>query len=272
MAYQVIRNTLIYFSPTGTTRTIAKSVAQGVAINPREFDLTLPLEREKKIYLEEAEFLLLAFPVHGGRLPPMAREVVGALPRGRRPVAAVVVFGNVGYGDALLELYDLCLSRDFEVKAAGAFVGEHSYSHVLGENRPNEADRELARVFGVGIRQSLFCSWNIGREAVSRDALSPYRPYPNKIKLNFMIRPRSCEVCRICVHSCPVGAFVGGDPKKIDFEKCIGCAACVKLCPNKARKFVDDDFLDDIALMAANHNEAKNPVTFLPPNLPEYFS
>ncbi|MDR2611914.1 MAG: EFR1 family ferrodoxin [Deltaproteobacteria bacterium] len=270
MAHQVIRNALVYFSPTGATRTVAKSIAQGLAINPREFDQTLPADREKKIALEDAEFVLLAFPVYGGRLPPVAREIVSQLPKGKRPAAAVVVFGNVGPGDALAELYDLCVSRDFEVKAAGAFIGEHSYSSVLGRNRPDDADRERARVFGVGIRQTLFSNSVIHRETISKTPPATYRAYQPKQSLAFMLKPRSCEVCRFCIHSCPVGAFIGGDPKRIDLERCIGCAACIKLCPHKARKFEDDDFLDDVAIMVANHSEAKEPVLFLPPNLPEY--
>ncbi|MDR2340451.1 MAG: 4Fe-4S binding protein [Deltaproteobacteria bacterium] len=271
MAYQVIRNTLIYFSPTGTTRAIAKSIAQGLAINPREFDLTLPGQRGRQVLLDDAEFLLLAFPVYGGRLPVIARDFVASLPKGRRPVAAVVVYGNVGYGDALLELFDLCTGRDYEVKAAAAFVGEHSYSHVLGKNRPNHADKESARVFGVGIRQTLFGNWSVNRESLVRNRRnSSYRDYEPLPKVGFSIRPRSCEVCRVCVHSCPTAAFMDGDPKKIDLSRCIVCAACIKLCPHKARTFADDDFLDDVAIMVANNSDAKTPTTFLPPNLPEY--
>jgi ferredoxin/NAD(P)H-dependent FMN reductase len=270
MAYQVIRNTLIYFSPTGTTRAIAKSIAQGVAINPREFDLTLPAERNKAVQLDEAEFVLFAFPVYGGRLPPLVKDYLLGLPKGRRPVAAVVVYGNVGFGDALLELYDICVGRDYEVKAAAAFVGEHSYSHVLGKNRPNHADKELARVFGVGIRQTLFGNWAVTRDALSRSRSQAFRDYEPTPRVSFMLRPRSCEACRICVHSCPTNAFLEGDPKHIDLSKCIACAACIKLCPHKARAFADDDFLDDVAIMVANNSEAKRPTTFLPPHLPEY--
>ncbi|MDR1039042.1 MAG: 4Fe-4S binding protein [Deltaproteobacteria bacterium] len=271
MAHQVIRNALVYFSPTGATRTVAKSIAQGLAINPREFDQTLPADREKKIALEDAEFILLAFPVYGGRLPPLAKDVFTQLPRGKRPAAAVVVFGNVGPGDALVELYDLCAARDFEIKAAGAFVGEHSYSSVLGRNRPDDADRERARVFGVGIRQTLFGNSVIHRDVVAKGPPSvEYRPQEPRQALSFMLKPRSCEACRLCIHSCPVGAFVGGDPKKIDLDKCIGCAACIKLCPHKARYFGDEDFMDDVAVMVANNSEAKQPQVYLPPNLPEY--
>jgi ferredoxin len=270
MAHQVIRNALVYFSPTGATKAIAKSIAQGLAINPREFDQTLPADREKKILLEDAEFILLAFPVYGGRLPSLAKDVFAQLPRGRRPAAAVVVYGNVGPGEALVELFDLCAARDFEIKAAGAFVGEHSYSNVLGRNRPDDADKERARVFGVGIRQTLFGNAVIGREAVAKAHAISWKPAEPQQARTFMLKPRSCEACRFCIHSCPVGAFIGGDPKRIDQEKCIGCAACIKLCPHKARTFGDEDFMDDVAVMVANNSEAKQPLVFLPPNLPEY--
>ncbi|MDR2405203.1 MAG: EFR1 family ferrodoxin [Deltaproteobacteria bacterium] len=270
MAHQVIRNTLIYFSPTGTTRSIAKSIAQGLAINPREFDLTLPADRNKPVQLDDAEFVLLAFPVYGGRLPIIVRDFVGTLPKGRRPVAAVVVYGNVGPGDALLELYDLCVNRDYEVKAAGSFVGEHSYSHVLGKNRPNFADKEAARVFGVGIRQTLFSNYVVPRMTLAKGRKSVYKNYEIPPKVSFALRPRSCELCRVCVHSCPTNAFTDGDPNRIDLSKCIACAACIKLCPHKARTFADDDFLDEVALMVANNSEAKRPTTYLPADLPEY--
>jgi ferredoxin/NAD(P)H-dependent FMN reductase len=263
---------MVYFSPTGSVRAIAKSIAQGVAINPREFDLTLPNDREKKVTLEEAEFVLLAFPVYGGRLPILVRDAIVSLPKGNRPVAAVVTYGNVGYGDALLELYDLCIDLEFDVVAAAAFVGEHAYSHVLGRNRPNDADREMARVFGVGIRQALFTDGNISRERLAKHSKGAYMPHQLPSNLSFQLKPRSCDMCRICVVNCPVAAFIDGDPHKIDFSKCIGCGACIKLCPNKARRFTDDEFLDDIALMAANNADPKEPSIYLPPNLPEYFT
>ncbi|MDR2350938.1 MAG: 4Fe-4S binding protein [Deltaproteobacteria bacterium] len=271
MAYEVIRNAMVYFSPTGSVRAIARSISQGVAINPREFDLTLPSVRERKVTLEDAEFVLLAFPVYGGRLPAIMRAYISQLPRGKRPVAAVVVYGNVGFGDALLELYDLCVSRDFDVVAAAAFIGEHAYSSVLGSKRPNEADKERARVFGVGIRQALFTDGNIVRSILSKGSGATSKPPQLPSQITFMLRPRSCESCRNCVYSCPVSAFINNDPANIDYDKCIGCGACIKLCPHKARVYMDDDFLDDVAWMVANNQDPKQPAIYLPPNLPEYF-
>jgi hypothetical protein len=49
---------------------------------------------------------------------------------------AVVVYGNRHYDDALIEWRDILESRNFKVFAAGAFIGEHSFSRILGKNRP----------------------------------------------------------------------------------------------------------------------------------------
>ena len=49
----------------------------------------------------------------------------------------VVLFGNRNYDDALIELRDLLQADGFGCIAAGAFVGEHSFSRTLGAGRPD---------------------------------------------------------------------------------------------------------------------------------------
>ena len=53
--------------------------------------------------------------------------------------------------DALVELYDLTLSLGLIPFAAGAFIGEHSYSTPempVAEGRPDSMDLADARIFG----------------------------------------------------------------------------------------------------------------------------
>ncbi|MDR1545755.1 MAG: 4Fe-4S binding protein [Deltaproteobacteria bacterium] len=263
MGRQLVQSANVFFSPTGATRRVAKFISNGLALRPRDFDITLPAAREKSVPLERDEFLLLAFPVYGGRLPKLVREFFAALPGGRRPVAAVVVYGNRAYEDALLELYDLCRDKGYEVLAAAAFVGEHSYSHVMGQARPDAADEEQARFFGFSLRQALMGEGSLSEKFLLAKSRRPYRPYPPKLPF-VPVTSRRCAGCLTCVKHCPVGAFADGDPKRIDAEKCILCAACVKLCPEKAKSIEDDEFCDDMAALAAANLDRKEPVTFLP--------
>ncbi|MDR1050461.1 MAG: 4Fe-4S binding protein [Deltaproteobacteria bacterium] len=263
MGRQVIQCANVFFSPTGTTRRVVKGVSQGLAMRPRNVDLTMPGARTTPVSLEKDELLLLASPVHGGRLPKVVRETFGRLPGGRRPAVAVVVYGNRAYDDALLELYDLCLAKGYEVVGAAAFVGEHSYSHVLGKNRPDPADDELARRFGLAVRQTLLTDRCLSEKPLLLKASRPYRPLWEKRPLA-PATSRRCAGCLSCVKHCPAGAFVDGDPRRIDRDKCLLCAACIKLCPERAKSIDDDDFCDDMAALAAANLERKEPATFLP--------
>ena len=55
----------------------------------------------------------------------------------------MVVYGNRDYEDALLELSDRAKDWGLTPVAAGAFIGEHSYSRPslpVAEGRPDEDD------------------------------------------------------------------------------------------------------------------------------------
>lgn len=264
MGRQVIQSASLFFSPTGGTRKIAKSVARGLALRPRDFDLTLPSGRERGVALDRDELLLLAFPVHGGRLPKLVRDYFVKLPSGKRPVACVVVYGNRAYEDALLELFDLCHSKGYEVVGAAAFIGEHSYSKVMGKGRPDPADEEKARRFGLSVRQTLLGDGKLTeKQLLGKCGRRPYRSYLEKLSFA-PVTSRRCAKCLICVRSCPVGAFTNGDPRTIDLEKCILCAACIKMCPESAKTFADDEFTDDMAALAAANLERKEPTILFP--------
>jgi ferredoxin len=193
----------------------------------------------------------------------LIKDFFNRLAAGKRPVVAVVVYGNRDYEDALLELYDLCVSKGYEVVGAGAFIGEHSYSHVMGKNRPDPADEERARRFGLAVRQTMLTDSSLGEKALLAKARRPYRAYLSKLPF-VPTTNRRCANCLHCVRHCPVGAFTKGDPRQISQEKCIMCAACIKLCPEGAKFIDDDDFCDDMAALAAANLDRKEPVVFLP--------
>ena len=135
----------VYFSGTGTTertvRSVAGELARMLSVPCRSFDFTRPQARQKELSFCERDLVVFGTPVYAGRVPnvllPYLREKV----RGGGALAVpVVLFGNRNYDDALIELRDLLQADGFGCIAAGAFVGEHSFSRTLGAGRPDDRD------------------------------------------------------------------------------------------------------------------------------------
>lgn len=133
----------VYFSPTHTSRRIAREVARGTGLDLlEEIDLTCDAGCDP-IVLPQDALILLAAPVYGGRVAPTALERLARLRGQGQAAVAVVVYGNRDYEDALLELSDRAKDWGLTPVAAGAFIGEHSYSRPslpVAEGRPDEDD------------------------------------------------------------------------------------------------------------------------------------
>ncbi|MCG8615977.1 MAG: 4Fe-4S binding protein, partial [Desulfobacterales bacterium] len=253
------------FSPTGTTQRITRAIADGIA--PREIiehDLTQAASRTHITQPSEADLVILAAPVYYGRLPesavPLFRQLTGA----GKAVVPVVVYGNREYDDALIELRDICVEQGFMPVAAGAFIGEHSYSgpnRPMAEGRPDAADLAKAAAFGIRIRETLDAVE--GPVAFPPLHLPGNRPYLvperlimlKKIKETIPFTPETdteiCTQCGICTDACPEDAIDSCDVTDIDRWKCILCFACVKSCPEQAKVFTEPNFnaaVDQMAL------------------------
>ena len=283
--------TVICFSPTHTSRKIAEAVAAGMdgiycgsgegtgatASCPgtvKTIDLTLD-RSDEPIILTSGETVVLGAPVYAGRVAP---EAVKRLKRiqvaagASVPAVVTVTYGNRDYEDALVELYDLAVSLGLSPFAAGAFIGEHSYSTPempVAEGRPDSMDLADARIFGGECVRKLespgaFAPFHIkgnrpykepsrptsshaaahpsgsGTAAVppvhSAVTASPDRPDIPAVP----VTADGCPLCDECAAVCPTGAIVldSGSMKVLtDPSLCIRCCACVKACPAGMRTY-----------------------------------
>lgn len=143
-------NHLVFFSPTHTSAKIARAIGEGIGMGRRiETDLTLD-ESDSPIEINDS-LTVIAAPVYGGRVAPVALQRIKRLKGNNSPAIVVVVYGNRDYEDALLELRDTVASLGFTPLSAGAFIGEHSYSTAempVAAGRPDATDLQIARTFG----------------------------------------------------------------------------------------------------------------------------
>ena len=130
----------IYFSGTGTTRRTVERIAGGIAsrlnLPAESVDFSRPAVRQETLGFGEMDLVVFGTPVYAGRVPnvllPFLQErIVG----GGALAVPVVLFGNRNYDDALIELRNILAADGMHPIAAGAFVGEHSFSRVLGADR-----------------------------------------------------------------------------------------------------------------------------------------
>lgn len=247
----------IYFSPTHSSKQIAESIVRGTGVATVETtDLTLQSVPSREIPLDEP--VVIAVPVYGGKVAPLALERLDAISSQGAPVVIVVVYGNRAYEQALTELDRFVTSRGFNVIGAATFIGEHSYSNAnypVSAGRPDARDNELAYAFGRRIiekinsaqayeqlypvdpakikrpKQPFFTLIRFARKAMEfrkKGLLVPVYPVND---------PGKCIHCGKCVKNCPAGAIPADNELVTLTDKCIKCCACVKVCPEQARTF-----------------------------------
>jgi ferredoxin/flavodoxin len=227
----------IFFSPTGTSQAVVEAICSG-ASNPIGMTVDLSHSSGEPFEFAKEDLVVVAMPVYGGSLPALARERFASLRGKDTPVVAVVVYGNRAYGDALLELCDLCCAQGFSPVGAAAFIGEHSFScpeFPIAENRPDAADLKMAEEIGrrlAGCREPLDLH-NVPGERPGKAAMA----MPGAAAAS---DPETCSHCGACIAACPSGAIAFGANQipETDAAQCIWCMACTRSCPEHARVLV----------------------------------
>ena len=247
----------VYFSGTGTTRRTVERIAGGIAsrlnLPAESVDFSRPAVRQETLGFGEKDLVVFGTPVYAGRVPnvllPFLQErIVG----GGALAVPVVLFGNRNYDDALIELRNILAADGMHPIAAGAFVGEHSFSRVLGADRPNAEDEALmdefaARVaeLAAGLDAAPVKSAAVRRQEPLRPYYTPRDRAGNPINI-LKVKPKTdlsrCGGCGRCADLCPMGSI---DPADVSAVRgiCIKCCACVKGCPTGAKFFDDAGYL-----------------------------
>ena len=245
----------VWFSATGTTEKVVSAIAGdiaeklGVPCESRSFNS--PASRKEEMNFQQGDLVVLGVPVYAGRVPNLILPYVQGSIHGNGALAVpVVLYGNRNFDDGLMELRNVMRDNGFAPIAAGAFVGEHSFSKTLGAGRPDADDMALAHALADKAVERV----NAGvTELVAVEGCDPIRPYytpmdrngePIKdfLKAKPVTDADKCVKCGLCARLCPMGS--------IDFEdfsnvvgKCIKCCACVKKCPMGAKYFDHEGYL-----------------------------
>jgi len=263
----------MYFSATGTTAKVIMHIAGMLSVQLAGqlhcHDFTLPAGRRETVVMSPDDIIVIGVPVYAGRVPNVLlhylRSVVG---NGARAIA-VVVYGNRNYDDALIELTDILSQDGFRVIAGGAFIGEHSFSNILAQKRPDENDRRVMSAFVGQIAQKVIKQGEAGTVVVAGSR--PYRQYyiprdENGRNVDIRkVKPKissACINCGLCAEICPMGSINKERVGEIE-GICIKCCACIKKCPVQAKYFDDPGYINHKRELEIEFPERKEPTFFI---------
>ncbi len=240
--------TMIYFSQTGNTRTVAETMAEAF----REKGNTTRTISLKKATPEDAarcDLLGVGSPCFSSQAPTAIKTFLRSLPRLDQQRAFVFATSGGAPGRVLSDLTHLMQRQGAEVIGGFLTRGEIHYPApcVVGRfpKRPNADDLLSARHFVAEINEHI----SAGRTGLiphSRpDTMKPRGMFYSAVAListdGFLRRslpePKfdssRCNRCQWCAYECPVHNIIL-QPYPIFGRQCIRCYRCLTGCPKNA--------------------------------------
>ncbi len=230
---------IIAYSATGTTNRIIKSLSKGLRCEP--VFSHIDLLSYQNAAPSDADLLIFASPVYGGRIPKRIMECFEKKCSEGKKIVGIAVYGNIEFGASLKQFRQLAETHHCLLLGVGAFVAEHTYSFhdaPIAEGRPNSRDLDQAMRFGQAVQDKIDANDTPNAELLASPFPLIFTKLPETTVRLLVKKPiiiGDCNRCGACVFRCPVKAI---DPNslEIDQSKCIRCFACVKECPRDARR------------------------------------
>lgn len=260
----IMKLTLMYFSPTHTTKKTVSAVGkvffEKMLCETRVADLTSLAGRMREYSFAAEDVLIIGVPVYGGRIPQLLHSFLKGIKGNGARAVILTVYGNRDYDDALLELYDFMTQQNFVVCAAGAFIGQHSYSEKVGAGRPDVEDLLAAGTFGLAAYEKVVSGKPVAKKIRGKRPYKEYSPSMLKLRQAPSEDSAKCIRCGKCIEVCPVCNL---DAKRHDSGRCIGCAACVRFCPVGARRLNDENTVKAKKWLEENCLARRTPEFFI---------
>lgn len=228
----------VSFSPTSNSKRVVNAIASGIqGIPVKHIDLTYP-DAVSAMQFGTKDLVVIGVPVYAGRVAPLAVKRLQGIVGNNTPAVLVVTYGNREFEDALIELKDITENVMFRPIAAGAFIGEHSFSGTatpIAAGRPDSQDLKIAESFGVDIGKKLetLVAFAAGH-CPEIPGNHPYKEGMGQLPFSPTLRETQCTQCASCISACPTGAISLKSTIEIDRSLCILCCSCIKNCPEDA--------------------------------------
>ena len=174
---------------------------------------------------------------------------------------AVVIlnYGNMDYGDSLLELCELLKENNFKIVGIATTVSQNSLFNQIAKNRPDESDLERINEFSKKVIEKLESKKD------NEIFVSGYKPYPEYQIPEFSIScdENLCTECLDCVYTCPEEAIMEDTPTITNINDCTRCSTCINVCSESARSFSGPNYDMEKEMAMSNYLERQEPEFYI---------
>ena len=267
---------IIYFSPSGSTEKIVKTIASEIkCLEIETHDLLTSASRKKK-YIFGKDDLVIFGCMTAGKLFTLSDKIFDCLEADNTPFIGIVTFGNTYYGIALTEMFKRAEKSGFKVVALGAFIARHSIDPTFAAERPDDKDREIMKDFAQRAYEKVIngdltlhtlpkTNWSdleMGNKVIAYREEHPDEAYALPPSYKTKEISDACIKCGNCVRHCPVDA-INIQEKTFDLDKCIGCWGCINRCPKHAIKSTSKEMADIMKSISNSVSKRLEPEMFL---------
>lgn len=268
----------LFFSPTGNTKKAVRAIAKGIAqeIADGDFysiDITSRDDRHAVYAFGEGDVVILGLPTYAGRIPNKIAPYVSESIYGEGAIAIpVVTYGNRAFDDSLKELATIMHDNGMSLCGATAVPSEHAFTDKLANSRPNDNDinellaygQMLGKEIKSGKTERISLGKIPGRDIEESEYYKPLKANGEPavfLKAMPVTDESKCTGCGECRNICAMGCYKESftNPSGI----CIKCHGCIKVCPNNAKSFEDEDFLSHVKMLEKNYSDADNKLLLL---------
>ena len=245
---------IVYFSPAGSTRHVARIMERRFkewGIEPSLYDLAKNSGLSQVIseQIRGDSCLIVGSPVYVSHAaPPVMQFLAELTPVTTASAVPYVTWGGASSGIALFEMARELGKKGFEILGAAKVMAVHclmwQLENPLGEGHPNSEDERIVEKLvdemnrkmqshstkGIDLSDLAYQEEEIHAEMekMSLEIAKAHMPVRE-------VEQELCNQCELCAEVCPTASVVL-DPYPVFGKSCIYCFSCMRNCPEGAIK------------------------------------